>query len=182
MMVGGAIGGGEWTMGPAVIGKYGGIFMWVAMLSIALQVSYNLEVMRYAVYCGEPIFVGFFRLLPGPRFWTCVYLFIDFFGIWPYLANNAAVPINAAMLGHLPGEFPTRYLSAEEVAERTGLPVGVVLEAQQRAGAKPQKEEEAGATPASAAGATRQPNRSTSLETCSASFGSSGAKGFHFNP
>ena len=28
------------------------------------------------------IFVGWFRLRPGPRFWTCVYLFVDFFVKW----------------------------------------------------------------------------------------------------
>jgi hypothetical protein len=55
MMVGAAIGGGEWTMGPAVTGQYGGIVMWLALVSILFQVAYNLEIMRYTVYCGEPI-------------------------------------------------------------------------------------------------------------------------------
>ena len=128
MMVGAAIGGGEWLMGPAVAGTYGGCVMWLATVSLLSQVAYNLEVMRYTIYCGEPIFVGFFRLLPGPRFWTFVYLFIDFFGLWPYLAANAAVPLNAAFLGHLPGAPPTSYLAVEEIASRTGLPEGVVLE------------------------------------------------------
>ncbi len=102
MMAGGAIGGGEWLLGPAVTAKYGAIVMWLAGASILLQVAYNIEVMRYAMYCGESIFVGYMRLLPGPRFWTAVYLFVDFFGVWPYLAANAAVPLAAAILGHLP--------------------------------------------------------------------------------
>jgi hypothetical protein len=128
MMVGAAIGGGEWLLGPRVTGMYGGIVMWIALASLVAQVAYNLEVMRYTMYCGEPIFVGFFRLAPGPRFWTAAYLFIDFFGLWPYLASNAAIPLSAAFLGHLPGSPPTSYLSVEEVAARTGLPEGVVLE------------------------------------------------------
>jgi hypothetical protein len=102
MMAGAAIGGGEWLMGPSVTARYGGMIMWLATLSILFQVVYNLEVMRYTLYCGESIFIGFFRLLPGPRFWACFYIFIDFFAIWPYLSANAAVPLHAALLGHLP--------------------------------------------------------------------------------
>jgi len=104
MMVGCAIGGGEWLMGPAVTAQYGGIVMGLATLSIACQVAYNLGVMRYTLYCGEPIFVGFFRLWPGPLFWAIFYLFLDFFAVWPYLAASAAVPLHAAFLGRMPSE------------------------------------------------------------------------------
>jgi hypothetical protein len=38
-------------------------------VAIVLQVFYNLECGRYALYCGEPIFTGFMRTRPGPRFW-----------------------------------------------------------------------------------------------------------------
>lgn len=109
MMAGAAIGGGEWLTGPRNTAQYGGALMWLAGLSILLQVFYNLEVMRYAMYTGESIFVGFFRLLPGPRFWTIVYLGIDFFGLWPYLSANAAVPLAAAFLGHVPAVLPFAY-------------------------------------------------------------------------
>jgi hypothetical protein len=126
MMAGAAIGGGEWLMGPAVTAQYGGVVMWLALASILAQLAYNVGVMRYALYCGESIFVGYMRLLPGPRFWTGVYLFVDFFGLWPYLAANAAVPLAAALLGHLPGALPTTYLPADEVARRTGVDVRVV--------------------------------------------------------
>lgn len=104
MMAGAAIGGGEWLMGPTVTAKYGGAIMWIAAVSILLQASYNLEVMRYALYCGEPIFVGFFRTAPGPKFWAVFYLILDFGAAWPYLAANAAIPLMAAFLGHLPTE------------------------------------------------------------------------------
>ena len=126
MMAGAAIGGGEWLMGPAVTAQYGGVIMWLALASILAQVAYNIGVMRYALYCGESIFVGYMRLLPGPRFWTGVYLFVDFFGLWPYLAANAAVPLAAAILGHLPGALPTSYLPADQVAARTGVEIRLV--------------------------------------------------------
>src|SRR4051812_32522056 len=100
--------------------------MWLALASILTQLAYNVEVSRYALYCGESIFVGYMRLLPGPRFWTFVYIFVDFFGLWPYLAANAAVPLAAAILGHLPGTLPTNYLPADEVSRRTGVEVRVV--------------------------------------------------------
>jgi len=102
MMAGAAIGGGEWLMGPAVTAQYGGSIMWVATLSILFQAVYNVEVMRYAIYCGEPIFVGFFRTQPGPRFWIICYLLLDFGAIWPYLSANAAVPLVAAYFGDTP--------------------------------------------------------------------------------
>jgi len=102
LMAGSNIGGGEWLFGPIVTARYGGQLMWLATLSIGFQVFYNLAVMRYTLYTGEPIFVGFFRTAPGPRFWAFFYLFIDLGGIWPYLASNAAVPLAAAFLGHLP--------------------------------------------------------------------------------
>jgi len=102
LMVGANIGGGEWLFGPLVTAQYGGRVMWLATLAIAMQVFHNLAVMRYSLYCGETIFVGFFRTKPGPLFWTFFYLIFDFFGMWPYLSSNAAVPLAAVFLGRLP--------------------------------------------------------------------------------
>ena len=96
---GGAIGGGEWLMGPAVTAKYGGALMWLATLSIMSQVLYNIEISRYTLYTGEPIFTGKFRTLPGPRFWLIAYIFLDFGAVFPYLAANAATPLAAVLLG-----------------------------------------------------------------------------------
>lgn len=103
LMVGSNIGGGEWLFGPLVTAQYGGRVMWLASLSILMQVYYNLSVMRYTLYCGEPIFVGKFRTPPGPLFWTCFYLLGDLGGVWPYLSSNAAVPLASVILGRLPG-------------------------------------------------------------------------------
>ena len=103
LLVGGsAIGGGEWLAGPAVTARYGGGLMWLATLSILGQVFYNMEISRYALYTGEPIFTGKFRTLPGPRFWLFMYLLLDFGAVFPYLAANAATPLAAVYLGRIP--------------------------------------------------------------------------------
>jgi hypothetical protein len=102
LLAGSSVGAGEWLFGPAVTAQFGGTFLWLATISIVTQAFYNLEVMRYTLYCGEPIFVGLFRLMPGPKFWTAIYLILCIAHIWPFMAANAAVPLTAAILGHLP--------------------------------------------------------------------------------
>ncbi|GIW80030.1 MAG: hypothetical protein KatS3mg105_1837 [Gemmatales bacterium] len=102
LMGGAAIGGGEWLMGPVVTARYGGALFWLATLSILSQVVYNLEICRYTLYCGEPIFNGKFRTLPGPQFWLLVYLLLDFGSVFPYLAASAATPLAAVFLGRIP--------------------------------------------------------------------------------
>jgi hypothetical protein len=97
-----AIGGGEWLAGPAVTAKYGGSLLWIATVSILFQVLYNIEISRYTLYCGEPIFTGKFRTLPGPMFWLVVYLALDWGSVFPYLVANAAVPLEAIFLGKIP--------------------------------------------------------------------------------
>ena len=102
-MVGANIGGGEWLFGPLVTAQYGGRVMWLATVSILLQVFYNLSVMRYTLYTGEPVMIGFFRTWPGPMFWGVFYLMFEFGSVWPYLSSNAAVPLASVFLGRLPG-------------------------------------------------------------------------------
>lgn len=99
---GSAIGGGEWLLGPEVSARYGGAVMWLATLSILGQALYNIEICRYTLYSGEPIFTGKFRTLPGPRFWLTAYLILDFGAIFPYLAANAATPLATMLLGQVP--------------------------------------------------------------------------------
>ena len=110
LLAGASIGAGEWLFGPAVSAQFGAMVMWLATISIVCQVFLNLEVMRYALYCGEPILVGFFRTWPGARLWTLVYLLMEFSNVFPFMASNSAVPLSAAMLGHLPGDAMTTFL------------------------------------------------------------------------
>ena len=104
VMASAAIGGGEWLTGPVVTSRYGGGLLWLAAISIFVQVIYNIEISRYALYTGEPIFTGKFRTLPGPLFWLPIYLLLDCGSFFPYLASNTAVPLAAIWLGTLPGK------------------------------------------------------------------------------
>ena len=99
IMGGSAIGGGEWLLGPKVTGVYGAGLLWLATLSILGQCLYNIEISRYTLYTGEPIFTGKFRLLPGPKFWVVAYLLFDFGSVFPYLAANAATPLATLVKG-----------------------------------------------------------------------------------
>lgn len=94
-----AIGGGEWLVGPSVTARYGGALMWLATISILCQGLYNVEISRYTLYTGEPIFTGKFRTLPGPAFWIVVYLMLDFGAVFPYLAASAATPVVVVLKG-----------------------------------------------------------------------------------
>ena len=102
LMAGASVGSGEWLAGPGVTAQYGGTLLWVASLSIVAQVFCNLEFMRYALYCGEPILVGAFRTKPGPKLWTFVYAILEIGNIWPFNVASASVAVAAIMLGHLP--------------------------------------------------------------------------------
>jgi hypothetical protein len=102
LMGGSAIGGGEWLTGPIVTNKYGGNLLWLATMSILCQVIYNIEISRYTLYSGEPIFTGKFRLLPGPTFWLCTYILLDLGTAFPYLAASCATPILSLWLGEIP--------------------------------------------------------------------------------
>src|SRR5215470_9289412 len=86
VLAGISIGSGEWLFGPAVTAHYGASLLWLATLSIVFQVFCNLMMMRYAVYCGEPIIVGGLRTWPGPALWIPLYLLLDIAAIWPYNA------------------------------------------------------------------------------------------------
>jgi hypothetical protein len=102
VLAGTSIGSGEWLFGPAVTAKYGAALLWLALISILLQGFCNLTMMRYTVYSGEPIIVGGLRTRPGPWFWMTCWAIFDIASVWPYNASNAAVPLAAVFLGHLP--------------------------------------------------------------------------------
>jgi hypothetical protein len=102
VLAGTSIGSGEWLFGPAVTAQYGAALLWLALISILLQGFCNLTMMRYTVYSGEPIIVGGLRTRPGPWFWMTCWAIFDLASVWPYNASNAAVPLAALLLGHLP--------------------------------------------------------------------------------
>lgn len=101
-MMGVQIGGGEWLFGPEITARFGGGLMWLATIAIVLQVFYNLEVGRYALYCGEPVFTGFLRTSPGPWFWVPFFVLLSLGAILPGLAFHAASVVAAVWLGRPP--------------------------------------------------------------------------------
>ncbi|MEW6156897.1 MAG: Nramp family divalent metal transporter [Verrucomicrobiota bacterium] len=119
-----SIGGGEWLVGPAAGVQYGTHLMWIATVSIVLQVIFNLEAMRYTLYTGEPIYGGFLKLAPGPIFWAIFYSFFAFMSLaWPALASSAASTLFATFFGRLAGDLDkdTIYLISTGVIFATML-------------------------------------------------------------
>ena len=102
VMCGIQIGGGEWLFGPEITAKYGGGLMWIATVAIVCQVFYNVECGRYALYTGEPVFTGFMRTQPGPRFWVGVAIILSMGALIPGLSTNAAVLIVSMYLDRAP--------------------------------------------------------------------------------
>lgn len=98
ILLGAAIGSGEWLLGPALTARYGGMLLWIATISVLLQVCLNTEASRYTLYTGEPIFSGYMRCRPGARFWSFFYIVADAPGLWPGLVANAATAVAAAWL------------------------------------------------------------------------------------
>src|SRR5512146_2533990 len=73
ILLGVSMGSGEWLIGPAVAARYGPQLLWVTTVSVILQLLLNVEMIRYSLYAGEPIYTGFMRTKPGPTFWGWVY-------------------------------------------------------------------------------------------------------------
>ena len=104
VMCGIQIAGGEWLVGPEITARYGGGLMWIATIAILVQVFYNMECGRYALYTGEPIMTGFLRSKPGPRFWVGVFLLMSSGAIIPGMTTQAAAVITAIIIDRPPGE------------------------------------------------------------------------------
>jgi hypothetical protein len=91
IILGLSIGSGEFILGPAVFVRHGLSLLWVVVAAVVLQTIFNLEVMRYTLATGEPVFSGFMRTKPSPVFWAIAYtgMYLLQFG-WPAFAATAA--------------------------------------------------------------------------------------------
>ncbi|MCE9525826.1 MAG: Nramp family divalent metal transporter [Planctomycetales bacterium] len=126
VMMGIQIGGGEWLFGPIITAQYGGGLMWIATIAIILQVFYNIECGRYALYCGEPVMTGFMRVSPGPRFWVSLIMLMSLSAFIPGLSSQSAVVIASLIRNRPPTPMPPKLdeeklakLSVETKADRT---------------------------------------------------------------
>lgn len=104
ILLGLSIGSGEFLLGPAIIVKHGPTILWVALAAVVLQTLFNLEVMRYTVATGEPVFSGFMRTRPHATFWAWFYAILYFLqNGWPAWAANAAGAVFFLGAGRLAG-------------------------------------------------------------------------------
>ncbi len=91
IVLGMSIGGGEFLLGPAVFVRYGLPLLWVTTVAVFFQTVFNMELMRYTVATGEPVFTGFMRTRPSKTFWAWFYAVLYFLQIgWPASAGVAA--------------------------------------------------------------------------------------------
>ncbi len=103
ILLGTSIGSGEWLIGPAAVVRYGTALLGIVTVSVFLQVVFNIELMRYTVSTGEPIFTGFMRLGKRPRMVGAVYIIFGFLHLgWPAFAATSAAALFAVLNGRLP--------------------------------------------------------------------------------
>ncbi len=102
IILGASIGSGEWLLGPAAFVKYGLALLWVTGVAVVLQTIFNTEVMRYALYTGEPVITGFMRTRPSSTFWAWFYAILSFCQVgWPAWAGSAAGAIFFLFAGRM---------------------------------------------------------------------------------
>jgi hypothetical protein len=115
-----SIGSGEFLLGPAAFVKYGLSLLWVVGVAALLQTLLNVELMRYTMATGEPIFTGFMRTRPHATFWAWFYAALYFLQMgWPGWAGAAA--------GAVFFLFATRLPVASEAGMVYGIGVALFL-------------------------------------------------------
>jgi hypothetical protein len=91
IVLGAAIGSGEFLLGPATFVRHGLTLLWVTSLASLLQTVFNTELMRYTMATGEPACTGFMRTRPHATFWAWFYAALYFLQVgWPGWAGAAS--------------------------------------------------------------------------------------------
>jgi hypothetical protein len=104
IVLGASIGSGEFLLGPAVFVRHGLSLLWISLLAIMFQTVFNMELMRYTLATGEPVFTGFMRTRPSSTLWAWIYAVFYFFQVgWPAWAGTAAAAIFFLFQGRIPG-------------------------------------------------------------------------------
>ena len=102
VVLGASIGSGEFLLGPAAFVRYGLTLLWVVGIAAVLQTLFNMELMRYTMATGEPIFSGFMRTRPHATFWAWFYAALYFLQVgWPGWAGAAAGAMFFLVTGRL---------------------------------------------------------------------------------
>jgi hypothetical protein len=105
-----SIGSGEWLMGPAAAVQYGPMLMWITTIACVTQTFFNLECIRYAAYCGEPMMIGYNRLKPGRWIWGPFWIITCVICIGPGWAITSATALSAILLDKMPGGADKNYV------------------------------------------------------------------------
>ena len=104
IVLGAAIGSGEYLIGPANFVRYGLTLLWITSVAAVLQTIFNTELMRYTVATGEPAFTGFMRTKPSASFWGWFYASCYLLSVgWPAWAGSAAGSFFYLFTGRLAG-------------------------------------------------------------------------------
>jgi len=104
IVLGASIGSGEFLLGPAAFVKYGLSLLWIVGVAALLQTLLNVELMRYTLATGEPVFTGFMRTKPSRTFWAWFYSILYFLQMgWPGWAGAAAGAVFFLFTRRLPG-------------------------------------------------------------------------------
>lgn len=97
ILLGLGLGSGELILWPYLASNYGLGIMWGAFLGITFQFFINMEIERYALICGESIFVGLARKLKTlAPVWFIFSTLIPW--MWPGIIASSATLI-ASILG-----------------------------------------------------------------------------------
>jgi Mn2+/Fe2+ NRAMP family transporter len=105
IVLGASIGSGEFLLGPAAFVKYGLSLLWIVGAAAVLQTLLNVELMRYTLATGEPIFTGFMRTKPSSTFWAWFYSIAYFVQMgWPGWAGAAAGAVFFLVTRRLPNQ------------------------------------------------------------------------------
>jgi hypothetical protein len=116
-----SIGSGEWLLGPLAIGTEGWIGIgFVILLSILLQVFYNVEIGRYVMATGEVPSLGFGRVPPG--FFVGTILAVALFYL-AFLTGGWAAGAGDGLFTLITGDVP----DDEDRTESRLLALGLML-------------------------------------------------------
>lgn len=104
LALGGAIGSGEWLMGPTVTAGYGLLLFWLVLTGCLLQTVFNVSFARVTLATGEPAILYYTRAKGGSRLWGSVLsIMLILHAAWPGWAATSATALFVLMFSRLAG-------------------------------------------------------------------------------
>ena len=100
ILLGAALGSGEFVLWPSIVARHGFGLWWACMLGLFTQFWVNMEITRYTLATGESTVIGFVRLWKG---WAWVFLLCNTIPwMWPGWACGAAKCLTFLVGGSVP--------------------------------------------------------------------------------